>query len=117
MKVEGKSLVVVLGTHRSGTSAITRGLAVLGVELGEHLMPPAPDNNEKGFFEDVDVNAINAELYRSLGEDYEWHALAPLPREALLHERNSHLRLRAIELLTSRLQGVDRFGLKDPRLC
>ena len=59
-----KSIIVVLGMHRSGTSAITRGLMVLGVELGDHLMPPAPNNNDKGFFEDIDVNAINVELYR-----------------------------------------------------
>lgn len=32
-------LVVVLGMHRSGTSAITRSLAALGVELGSSLIP------------------------------------------------------------------------------
>lgn len=46
----GKRIVVVLGMHRSGTSAVARGLKALGVELGEHLMPPAANNNEKGFF-------------------------------------------------------------------
>ena len=62
----GKSIVVVLGMHRSGTSAVTRGLMVMGVELGDHLMPPVPDDNEKGFFEEIDVNAINMEVYQSL---------------------------------------------------
>lgn len=78
IRTEGKSIVVVLGMHRSGTSAITRGLMVLGVELGDNLMPPAADNN-KGFFEDVDVNAINVELYRSLGHGQDWHTLAFVP--------------------------------------
>ena len=83
----GKSIIVVLGMHRSGTSAITRGLMVLGVELGDHLMPPAPNDNDKGFFEDIDVNAINVELYRSLENHPNWHTLAPVPRSELLHEK------------------------------
>jgi len=115
-KTEGKSIIVVLGMHRSGTSAITRGLMVLGVELGNHLIPPAP-NNETGFFEDVEVNAINVELYESLGHGQNWHTLAFVPRDELLHKKNALLRLRAIELLRSRLQTTDCFGLKDPRIC
>lgn len=116
MKTEGKSIIVVLGMHRSGTSAITRGLMVLGVELGNHLIPPAP-NNETGFFEDVDVNAINAELYESLGHGQNWHTLAFVPRDELLHKKNAPLRWRAIELLRSRLRTTDYFGFKDPRIC
>jgi hypothetical protein len=87
IRTRGKSIIVVLGMHRSGTSAITRGLMVLGVELGDHLMPPAPNDNDKGFFEDIDVNAINVELYRSLENHPNWHTLAPVPRSELLHEK------------------------------
>ncbi len=110
-----KSIVVVLGMHRSGTSAITRGLQVLGVDLGERLMLPAEGNNEKGFFEDIDVNAINVELLNALGQD--WHTLSLIPADEMLHEKYAGLRLRAIELLRSRLRDTDCFGLKDPRLC
>jgi hypothetical protein len=39
-------LIAVLGMHRSGTSAITRGLTVLGVRLGAKLMPPAVNNGK-----------------------------------------------------------------------
>ena len=60
-------IIAVLGMHRSGTSAVARGLKALGVELGEHLMPPAANNNDKGFFEDVDVNALNNEILKLIG--------------------------------------------------
>ena len=110
-----KSIFVVLGMHRSGTSAITRGLQVLGIDLGERLMPPAEGNNEKGFFEDVDIAAINVELLNSFGQD--WHTLSLIPADELLHEKYAGLRLRAIELLRSRLRDIDHFGLKDPRMC
>ena len=107
-----KSIVVVLGMHRSGTSAITRALQVLDIDLGERLMLPAENNNEKGFFEDIDVNAINIELLNELGKD--WHTLSLIQADELLHEKYAGLRLRAAELLRSRLQNTDRFGLKDP---
>src|SRR4030065_2921311 len=97
-----KSIVVVLGMHRSGTSAITRALQVLGIDLGERLMLPAAGNNEKGFFEDIDVNAINIEMLGALGQD--WHTLSLIPADELLHEKYAGLRLRAIGLLRSRLQ-------------
>ncbi len=110
-----KSLVVVLGMHRSGTSAVTRGLQVIGVELGSKLMPAAPGVNDKGFFEDTDIHAFNDELLKSLG--FSWHSLALITSEQLLAEKQAPLRLRAIALLREKLQDTDCFGLKDPRIC
>lgn len=75
-KIENKKLIVVLGMHRSGTSAITRGLQVLGVNLGDNLMPPVEGNNAKGFFEDLDLNALNVELLQTLRSD--WDYLSPI---------------------------------------
>ncbi|MCW1935103.1 hypothetical protein OMD46_00125 [Pseudomonas sp. MDMC_285] len=49
MSVEQTKIIVVLGMHRSGTSVVTRTLEALGISLGENLMPPAENNNEKGF--------------------------------------------------------------------
>ena len=84
-----KSIVVVLGMHRSGTSAITRGLVVLGVELGHRLMPPEENINDRGFYEDIDINAINVALYRSLKSHQRWHSLIPVPTGELLHQKNA----------------------------
>ena len=66
-------VIVVLGMHRSGTSAIARGLKALGVELGNNLMPPVANNNEKGFWEDVEIHALNQAVLATLGCD--WHSL------------------------------------------
>ncbi|MCX6958448.1 MAG: hypothetical protein NT164_07925 [Verrucomicrobiae bacterium] len=35
-----KRLILVLGMKRSGTSALAKGLEVMGVSLGNYLMPP-----------------------------------------------------------------------------
>lgn len=71
--MEKKEIVVVLGMHRSGTSAITRSLKVLGVDLGGRLLPAEAGINDKGFWEDVDITAFNVDLLHALGHD--WHTL------------------------------------------
>src|SRR5512147_1527098 len=85
--------IVVLGAGRSGTSAITRGVQALGVELGDHLRPGG-GKNPTGFFEDQDLLAINKRLKRLLRirgdsirliEPEEWHtpAVRSLQQEAI----------------------------------
>ncbi|PZR23698.1 MAG: sulfotransferase family protein, partial [Azospira oryzae] len=68
-----QKLVIVLGMHRSGTSAITRGLKVIGVELGDRLEPPAAGINDKGYWEDMDLVALNVEMLDVCGRS--WHSL------------------------------------------
>lgn len=85
--------VVIVGAGRSGTSAITRGVQALGVELGDHLRPGG-GKNPTGFFEDQRLLAINKKLKRLLRirgdsvrliESGEWHtpAVRALQREAI----------------------------------
>ncbi len=57
--------IVVLGAGRSGTSAITRGLQALGVELGDQLRPGG-GKNPTGFFEDESLLKINKRLRKAL---------------------------------------------------
>jgi glycosyltransferase involved in cell wall biosynthesis len=104
-------MIVVLGMHRSGTSAITRGLETLGVSLGDHLMGPAPHNNERGFFEDLDIYALNERLLSKARSN--WHRLAPLD-SAWSGPDFSRERREAAELL-SRKSNAATFGFKDPR--
>src|SRR5262245_49477891 len=59
-------VVVVLGVGRSGTSAVTRGLQALGVELGDQLRPGG-GKNPTGFFEDEGLLKINKRLREALG--------------------------------------------------
>ena len=115
MKTENNKLIVVLGMHRSGTSVITRGLQVMGVELGERLIPAITGNNEKGFWEDIDLNALDAEMLGALNSD--WHHLAPIePGDvAALHNKNYFLR--AVELLRQKVGSAPVFGFKDPRVA
>jgi GT2 family glycosyltransferase len=108
-----KKLVVVLGMHRSGTSVVTRGLLAMGIELGSNLMPAAGGVNEKGFWEDVDFNAINIAILHAIGHD--WHTLDLITEAELLRPDLATYQLKATEMLRDRLAERIVFGLKDPR--
>src|SRR5262245_65602947 len=59
---EGQRAIIVLGVGRSGTSAITRGLGALGVDLGDKLRSATLLKNPTGFYEDTDLLRINKRL-------------------------------------------------------
>ena len=58
-------MVTILGVGRSGTSAITRGLQAIGVDLGDNLRPGS-GKNPTGFFEDNDFLRISRRLKRTM---------------------------------------------------
>ena len=62
----GSTALVVLGMHRSGTSALTGMLHRLGVALGEHLMP-ATNDNPRGYWEHADIVKVHERLMAALG--------------------------------------------------
>lgn len=101
----------MLGMHRSGTSAITKGLELLGVELGNNLMPAAKGNNERGFFEDLDIHNFNQRLI-SEALDNDWDRLEPLQLDRLGAEH----RAAAQRLLQEKLPERRPFAFKDPRV-
>ena len=115
MEIKNNKLIVVLGMHRSGTSAITRGLQVMGVRLGNRLMPPLEGNNPKGFFEDIDLNAMNIEMLSVIDSD--WCHLAAIDSIDIQILRKQGYFLRASELLRQKVSGASVFGFKDPRVA
>jgi len=108
------TLIVVLGMHRSGTSAITRAMGTMGGNFGSRLMPAVPGVNDKGFFEDLDVNAINIEAMAAAGTD--WHAMASIELNAIDPRRLDQLQTKAIAILREKC-AAKTFVLKDPRIA
>ena len=53
-----QTCILILGMHRSGTSALTGVLSLLDVYLGSELMP-ASEDNKKGYFENKNLYRIN----------------------------------------------------------
>lgn len=107
--------VFVLGMHRSGTSAITRGLLALGVDLGNQLMEAIPEVNPKGFLEDMEFYRLNDEMLHELGTD--WSYSTPLTAVQITTLLAQGFLQRGIELLQNKASQASLFGFKDPRMC
>ncbi|MBB2206226.1 sulfotransferase family protein [Gluconacetobacter takamatsuzukensis] len=107
-----KQIIVVLGMHRSGTSAITYGLRAMGVSLGDHLLPAAADNG-KGFWEDLDFIDLNTEMLAALGRD--WRSLQSVTDQDVDCLRASGYVSKSLQLLKEKTANVSAFGFKDPR--
>ncbi len=115
MVTETHKLIVVIGMHRTGTSLITRGLQVMGVNLGDNLLPAMAEVNAKGFWEDADINAFNIEMLHAINS--EWDFLTPITEANIQQLQQQGYFLKAVELLRNKVAQAPIFGLKDPRIA
>lgn len=106
--------VLVLGMHRSGTSALARVLNLLGCDLPKTLMDASPAN-EAGYWESRAIMNLNDEILSSAGSNWRdwlafnsgWYAS---PRAAEFKEK-------ALTVLEEEFTHSRLFVLKDPRIC
>lgn len=106
--------VLILGMHRSGTSAVTRLLNLSGVYLGSNLMP-AGDDNPLGFWEHAEAVDINEKLMSDLGMS--WDDVRPMPEGWLDSLPAKQAAEKIAALVRREFSGQMLWGLKDPRLC
>ncbi|WP_147435458.1 sulfotransferase family protein [Paenirhodobacter hankyongi] len=106
--------LVVLGMHRSGTSALAGALGRIGCDLPKDLMPPTA-MNEKGFFESSRITALNDEILRAAGRD--WASFEAVPADWYASPEARELQVRAGEALVEEFGRSYLFVLKDPRIC
>jgi hypothetical protein len=104
--------VVVVGAGRSGTSAITRGIQALGVDLGDRLRR-GRGKNPTGFFEDRDLLAINKRLKRELGITGE--SVALIEPERWVSPGVQRLQQEATAIIRRRFGGSPLWGYKYGR--
>ena len=109
-----RRVVVVLGAHRSGTSALTRVCNLLGMSLGEGLLPRAPDN-ETGFWELREIVDADEAILAEFGLSHLSHRA--LPREWHRDPRVAPHRDVLKERIRREATSHQLFGTKDPRIC
>ena len=113
-KTKKRFCVIVLGMHRSGTSALARTLNMLGCDLPKTVLP-ANKNNEKGYWESGPVVALNNELLSSAGST--WQDLRAVDPGWFASPKSEEFRQKAHQLLNEEFGGSHLFVLKDPRIC
>jgi len=105
-----QTCILILGMHRSGTSALTGTLSMLDVDLGKDLMQ-ANEGNEKGYFENTNFYNINEDLLSQIDSSWE-DVFFDETKLANIQDTNKLNSLLKKEFKDSRI-----FSIKDPRLA
>ncbi|HLY57881.1 MAG TPA: glycosyltransferase [Stellaceae bacterium] len=106
--------VLILGMHRSGTSALTRVVNLLGARLPAHLLAPGPDNPQ-GFWEGERFMRLHDEMLAAAG--LRWHDPWNLPPGFFDSAAAQDFVARLRDLIAAEFGGASLFAIKDPRLC
>ena len=113
--VEQPRQMIVLGMHRSGTSALTNALARMGVFVGDQDELTASNwENPHGFFERRDARRIcDALLHRG---EADWWKISRFDAGQLTNPVLGPAREDFISL-TEKLDAKGHWAIKEPRLC
>lgn len=106
--------LVVLGMHRSGTSALAGALTLLGCDGPATPMKPTPDN-AKGYFEPEPLYPLHTRLLEAASSRWDdWLAVEAGWLESAQAE---DFRSRAAAVIEKQFGESPLFVLKDPRIC
>ena len=108
-----KTVVLVAGMHRSGTSALTRVVNLLGATVARDLMEKSEDNPH-GYWEPAEVVHIHEQMLSDLGST--WDDLDPLPVGWANGEPGGKAASAIKVFLERSLEAHDVLVVKDPRL-
>ncbi len=106
--------ILILGMHRSGTSAVTRVASLFGGQLPTHLMK-AGVGNETGHWESQKLADYHDSLLSQLNSA--WYDWRPLKWEQLSAVRLAEIRDELWRLLQEEYGDHSPFTIKDPRIC
>lgn len=106
--------LLVLGMHRSGTSALTRVLNLMGASLGEGFEELGENEaNPKGYWERTDFAVFDQELLEACGKD--WYYLADIEKR-LVEVGHQERRQQKARQMLAKLDQHSPWVVKDPRM-
>lgn len=116
-RVHNQEIICILGMHRSGTSALTRVLNLIGVDLGANdaltIEPIAA--NPRGYWEHHELTAISDAILKRFGGS--WDQPPQLSRGWEFDPALKDLRKQAQRLIRDQFAQAQLWGWKDPRTC
>ncbi|MBG0793473.1 hypothetical protein IYY11_08770 [Methylocystis sp. H62] len=113
-EINGPALLMVLGMHRSGTSALAGVLSKLGCQIPKHVLP-ANSANERGYFESAALMQLHDELLESAGSY--WHDWRRFNPDWYSAPTSEAFKQRAKDIFLSEYPNASLAVLKDPRIC
>ena len=109
-----RNAVIILGMHRSGTSALAGCLNRLGVKMGSTFLP-SNSGNEMGYFEHSDIVLVHDILLSELG--CRWDMVGNLPSGWLESEAAQRAKKTLLAIIDREFKGARLWAVKDPRMC
>lgn len=110
----GRTCLLVLGMHRSGTSALTRVLSIAGAKLPATLMGPSK-GNDTGHWESDALAAYHDRVLAELGSSWrDWRAFDV---RLLPVSRRRDIKTEIADLVAVEFGEAPIFVVKDPRIC
>lgn len=106
--------LLVLGMHRSGTSAFSGVLTELGCDHPATKMARRPDN-ERGYFESQKIHLFHNKLLDSAGSS--WDSFGKIDTNWFTSPRKTEYHAKALMALEEEYGTSPLFVLKDPRIC
>lgn len=108
-----RACVLVLGMHRSGTSAMTRTIHAMGAALPTNLIPPLSDN-EEGFWESIDIVETHNRFLTAVGHG--WNDPRVPTAEMFASTAAATCRDELMAVLRRDFANERLFVIKDPRI-
>ena len=111
------SAILVLGMHRSGTSAVARVLNLMGayVGAGEDLMPPHSRDNPTGYWERRELVIEHDNFLAATGHG--WDRVADFDAASIDADVREPLARRVRQVIANQASHGTPWLVKDPRLC
>jgi|CXWL01.1.fsa_nt_gi hypothetical protein len=106
--------VLVLGMHRSGTSALARVLSIMGAGLPKGILG-AGQSNESGHWEPEHLMSYDDQLIAELGSS--WQDWRPLEFHKLPVRRREEIEAEIANLIAAEYGDAPLFVVKEPRIC
>ncbi len=110
----GRSCLLILGMHRSGTSALTRVMSLMGAGLPKHVMG-ANHGNDTGHWEPERLVAVHDQMMAEAGTT--WDDCAKFDIARLSPFRVSQFRAAISHIIAEEFGAAPLIVLKDPRIC
>ncbi|WGL17295.1 hypothetical protein PVT68_03095 [Microbulbifer bruguierae] len=109
-----RTAIIVLGMHRSGTSAWTRCLNLIGADLPRHVFGVA-SGNETGHWEAEKLIEFNNELLKVCGS--RWDDWRPINFDSLPRGQLDSYKIKLEKIIREEFGSSDLILIKDPRIC
>jgi len=109
-----RSVVLVLGMHRSGTSATAKVFNILGAGLPQHLLGKGLFN-AKGHWESARIVHHHNLVLKEFGRN--WYDLRPIDVKDIQGEQRARLKARMKDLFEQEFSGQSISVIKEPRIC